>query len=218
MPAELQEALVDAGHVRTVERGVVFGTEGRPSRGLFVILQGQVLTTRRTGVDKESVMHVGGPGHWLGYIGLLTGDVLAVTATARTRMRVLHLSENQFRRLTDECPDYFRYFAELAARQLEFVVRLVACSMTMSAEDWLRLRLADFVAQWRSDGVHDDVIELALSQDELARMVGSSRQTVNRCLAHLEEQGLIEVGFHSVRILEPDRLRNGQSLAELVHG
>ena len=215
MPAQLQTALVDAGHVRTFERSEEFGSEDRPSRGLFVILQGQALITRHTGIEAQSVMHLGGPGYWVGYIGLLTHGVLAVTATAQTRMRVLHLYTSRFHQLTDERPEYFRHFAELAAQQLAFVLRQLACSMTMSAEDWLRLRLADFATMWHNDGVDDDVIELALSQDEVSRMVGASRQTVNRCLAHLEQQGLIEVGFHSIRILDPVGLRQGQRLTGL---
>ena len=215
IPARLQTELVESGSVRNFDRGDVFGTEDQPSRGLFAILQGQALITRQTGLDSESVMHIGGPGYWVGYIGLLTHGVLAVTATARTRMRTFHLSAAQFRRITDRHPQLFRHFAELAAQNLSFTLRQMACAMTLSTEDWLRLRLSDYATMWRNDGVDDEVIELALSQDEVSRMIGASRQTVNRCLANLEQQGLIEVGFHSIRILDPAGLRQGQRLTGL---
>ena len=209
MPAPLQEALVDAGTVRTFEPGEVLGAEDRPVRGLYVILQGQALVTRQVEPDAESVIHVGGPGLWTGYVPMLNRNVLAVTTTARTRVRAFCVSAAKFRRLTDDTPEYFRHFAALAAQQLAFVLRQLACSLTLSAEELLRLRLADYTVLWRNDGVDDDVIELAISQSEVARMIGASRQTVNRCLIKLEEEGLIETGFNTIRILDPERLRQG---------
>ena len=56
-------------------------------------------------------------------------------------------------------------------------------------------------------------MEIELTQAELAQMIGVSRQTANEILKRLEAEGLIEVGFKRIRVLNPDRLLDRPSAA-----
>lgn len=57
------------------------------------------------------------------------------------------------------------------------------------------------------EGFSKDTVELALSQTDLAAMIGSSRQTVNMLLKKLVGEGLIDVEFRKISILDPSALR-----------
>jgi CRP/FNR family transcriptional regulator, cyclic AMP receptor protein len=206
MSIDLQDAIVANALLRKYETKQVLYREDRPSQGLYVVLQGQVLVTRLVGYE-EYLFHVGGPGFWFGEASALTGDQAAVTVTARTTVRALLLPRPALERILSERPHFYKPFVELAARRLAVAIRHWAESTQLPPEEYLRVRLADFAAQWRDDGAAEEVIELALSQADLAKMLGVSRQTINVSLAHLQAQGLIEVSFRMVRILDPERLR-----------
>jgi CRP-like cAMP-binding protein len=210
MPQELQRSIVDSGKVRTFDVDEILSVEDQPGRGLFAILQGQALLTRRVGIDREVLVHIAGPGSWFGEIPVLSNNVPVVTVTARTRVHALHLTTAKFRQLGEQSPELYRYLAEFSALRSAIAIRQFADSLAMSPGDFLRIRLSDLVMMWRNDGIDDEVVELAISQTDVSRMIGASRQTVNRCLSNLQAEGLIEVSFHSIRILDPDGLRRGE--------
>ena len=89
------------------------------------------------------------------------------------------------------------------------VTRLLAQSQWLPKEAYLRIRLADLVDLWRMDKDIDGPVDVAISQSDLASMVGTSRQTVNALLQRLETAGLIQVRFRKIRILDPHALRDG---------
>ena len=208
LPNDLQSKLIDQSVIRTYDAKEVISHEDRPARGLHAILQGQISVSRRIGTDKNFLFHIGGPGFWCGELGVLINTPTAVTFTARTKTRTLFLSHAKFERIVAGEPSYIRPFAEVIGQRFMIALRHLALSASLPAEDYLRLRLAELVSMWREDGVVDDVIEVALSQSDLASMVGVSRQAVNRFLQNLEAEGLIETSFRSIRILEPVKLRN----------
>ena len=80
------------------------------------------------------------------------------------------------------------------------------CRRSLPPEDRLRTRLADLVELRRAERFGIGPVVLRLSQEELARMVGVSRQTLNALLADLRAEGLVDVGFRSLRIPDPERL------------
>lgn len=210
VPDELQRALVDAGTTRTFGADELLSVADQPSRGLFAVLEGQVLMTRQAGNDREIIIHIGGPGAWFGEIPVLANNLPIVTVAARTSVTVLHVATARFRLLCDQQPEFLRYFAQFSAQRSAAAIRQLADSLAMSLEDFLRIRLSDLAMMWRADGNDDDVIELALSQADVSKMVGASRQSVNQCLAKLEADGLVEIAFRSIRILQPDKLRRNE--------
>jgi CRP-like cAMP-binding protein len=103
-------------------------------------------------------------------------------------------------------PTVYRCFADPVLERYRRLVRLFAQSHTMNPEQFFQVRLAALISRWRDDGYREPTIEIELSQAAAARMLGMSRQTFNRYLSRLEENGVIETSFRSIRILQPDRL------------
>ncbi len=207
LPGGLQSEIIEYSAIRTYAAKEIISHESRPARGLQAILQGQISVSRLGGNNKDFLLHIGGPGFWFGELAVLVGGPTAVTFTARTKTRTLYLSQAKFDRIVADEPSYIRPFAEMIGQRMAMLIENFAASVSLPPDEYLRIRLADLVAMWRLDGVDDDVIEVALSQSDLARMLGVSRQTVNRFLQNLEADGLIETSFRSIRILEPLKLR-----------
>jgi CRP-like cAMP-binding protein len=207
LPPDLKSQILDNSLARKYEPGRVISTEDHRQSGLWGVLEGQVAITRRVASDNEFFFHLGGPGFWFGEAGLLNRKVALVTATARTKVRALFLPAAKFDQIVDNQPRYFRWFAELQTTRYALILRHVAQSAGLPVEEYLRVRLADISDVIHADGAEAEIVELALSQSDVANMIGASRQTVNGLLKQLETEGLIEVSFRNIRILDPIRLR-----------
>ncbi len=207
LPAKLQALLLDNSILRSAKENQVLITEETHPAGMFAVLEGQVAITRQATDSGEFFFHLGGPGFWFGESGLLNKEYAIITATARTSVRTLFLPTSKFGQIIDIEPHYYREFVKLLLTRHAILYRLLGQGNTLPPGDFLRIRLADISDMVHSEGFAGEAVELALSQADIASMIGCSRQTVNALLKNLESEGLVEVGFRKIRILNPGALR-----------
>lgn len=206
LPAPLQEGLLRRAVVRPFRRGQVICRAGRPPAGLYGLLEGRVHVTRPVGGDGQDLIHVGEPGFWIGEYALLTGGPAIVDTVAATAVRMLLLPRAGFEELVEEEPRWFRPFAMLALERYALLVAQLSDTRVLAPEERLRARLGNILALRRLERFRAGPVVLQVSQEELARMVGVSRQTLNRLLGGLRSEGLVEIGFRSLRIPDPSLL------------
>lgn len=219
LPVDLQTLILQRSLVRTYQRDETVFWQGEPCKGLSVALTGRVRITRRVGDDDEALLHVAGPGFWLGEYALLSGDATLATVTAAVPARVMVFPAVEFERLVAEDPRHFRTFAGLLFERYVYLHKYLAEVQRLNPAAWLAVRLADMADVRRRDQYVIGPVTLAISQAELATMVGVSRQTLNGLLRNLAARGLIEVGFQQVVVLDEDGLRQlsrGGALASAV--
>lgn len=207
LPTDLQNLMIDNSMLRFAEQGQVLITEERRPTGLFALLEGQVAITRQIGDEGDFFFHLGGPGFWFGESGLLNQKYAVITATARTKVKTLFLPASSFEQIVDAEPRYYRSIVKLVLARYAILMRTLGQSNSLPPEEFLRIRLADQSDMTHSEGFSDETVELALSQMDVAAMIGTSRQTVNMLLKKLESEGLIEVAFRKIKILNPKALR-----------
>lgn len=208
LPGGLQDAIATHGRRRTFARREVVWAEGRRGLGLVCILSGQLLVTRQCG-DATVVMQVADPGSWFGEMVVL-GQPTAVTLTGYSDGELLVLSRPDFESIVSREPRYLRDFLALYGRKLALLTRVYAESRVLQPEDRLRVRIADLADLKSLRESPDGPVELRLSQADLASIAGIARQTTNRILKNLESEGLIELGFRTLRVPDSARLRGNR--------
>ena len=218
LPAELQTLILDNSYLRTVNAGQVISPEDQRQTGFFGVLEGQVAITRRVSDTSEFFYHLGGPGFWFGEAGLINRSVALVTAAARTEVRYLVLPAARFEGIVERNPANLRCFVDLQAARYSLLLRHLAQRSGLKPEEYLPIRLAEISDLIQSDGTEDKTVTLALSQTDVANMIGASRQTVNVLLKKLEAQGLIKLAFRQVKILDPKALRKGKGDGQIKQG
>ena len=196
----LQQLIVQRSIVVRFEPGAHLIEEGSPPKGLYAVLEGRVRATRRLMTGRDAPVHVGGRGFWCGDYATLAGQPTIGSTIADTRVRALFLSAAEFERIVDEEPRYYRAFMALLLERYARVFGSVAELHGLPSEERLRRRLESIAAVWRDDLPTNGPVDIRLSQVELASMVGLSRQRLSTLLGRLEAQGLIEVGFRSIRV------------------
>jgi CRP/FNR family cyclic AMP-dependent transcriptional regulator len=210
LPADLQDGVLGHASIRTYAKGQVIQVEdSAPAAGLVAVLDGGILMLRYVADHADpALIHVAGPGFWFGEMIVLDGGLPAVTIVAQTDVKALVLPTAEFHRLRAADPRYFEAVATIALQRTRVLLRSLAEARKASPDERLRLRLADLAELRRLDltlaGPH---VDLPISQAELGRIVGLSRQKVNARLQQLQHQGWIELRQRHIRVRDPRGLR-----------
>jgi CRP-like cAMP-binding protein len=140
-----------------------------------------------------------------------------VTIVAQADVQALVLPTAEFHRLRAADPRYFEAVATIALQRTRVLLRSLAEARKASPDERLRLRLADLAELRRLDlALVGPDVDLPISQAELGRIVGLSRQKVNARLQLLQHQGWIELRQRHIRVRDPRALR--ASIDGLVSG
>jgi CRP-like cAMP-binding protein len=207
LPEPLQERILRRLVLRSYKKGRVISAEGLVPKGLQALLEGRIEIFRHAGTEEQVLVHVAEPGFWFGEVGVLAGRAAVVSILAETAVRTVLLPTAELEKIVEEEPGFYRPLAGLAIERYATVLGFLAQVGGLSAEASLRQRLADLVALRRLEGDVEGDVVLTVSQAALARLLGVSRQTLNGLLRRLESERLVEVGFRSIRVRRPDRLR-----------
>ena len=206
MPLALRELVIARSRVRTYAKGQLLSIEGSPPKGLFAVLEGQVHVVATLASGDEALVHVGEPGIWLGEFGVLTGTQTLATFIAHSKVRALFFPKTQFDLIVDEEPRYYRHFANLVYERYAALLRAFVEVQEVTPDVRLRRRLSVMAQLQQSDRASAGPVTLGVSQAELSRLIGVSRQTLNALLGTFQQQGLIELGFRKITVLDPSRL------------
>jgi CRP/FNR family transcriptional regulator, cyclic AMP receptor protein len=219
LPPHLRNLILEGATLKVYGKGQLIQRENTPAPGLMAILEGRVAFLRHVGDKDPALIHVGGAGLWFGEMGLMIRETVLVTAVAQTPVRVLLLAKPAFERIVAADPRHYTAFASLAFQRYRLLLRYFAEMLRLSPEFRLRIRLADLAELQDEYRAHarraESAVDLALSQTDLARIVGMSRQKLNVRLQQLREEGWVELANRRIRVLDPAGLR--ASAADGIH-
>ncbi len=193
--------------VKTCKKGEWVLTQGDTLDGLYIVQEGRIMLTRLSCSGRETIIEFVGPGEFFGDVPLLNGGSAPFNALALQATVLLVVRKSEFRQLLEDpvacrslidvlvrrCNDAWTQIEVLGNSLLEEKVRIML--------DWLIHRM----------GVQTpEGIQIKMSQSQLAKMVGCSRESLNRQLSIFKSQGLIKIkGKYpqtSLIILAPERL------------
>ena len=188
-------------------RGEHLFREGDPGDALHVLVDGKIKISRASPDGRENVIAILGPGDLLGELSIFDAQRRGATATAVVDCALVTLSEEGFHAWLGEHPQVsfslLRALAERLRQTNEAMADLVFTDVPGRIAKTL-LGLAErFGEQVHGGGVR---VSHDLTQEELAQLVGASRETVNKALAEFASRGWIRLDGRAVVLLDADRL------------
>jgi len=202
LPQALQELILANSGLRSYRKGEVITREGEPAKGMGAVLDGQVHLTRNVGNRADALVGVGHAGFWFGIYGTLSGGRPSIGGlVAATPVRALFLPLPAFERIVADEPRYYRMVAGILLHRFASLHGHLAVAKGLAPEERLRERLLELARSRGDGGGATGSVALDVSQAELAKLVGLSRQTVSTLLGRLEARGLVDIGFRRVRVL-----------------
>jgi CRP/FNR family cyclic AMP-dependent transcriptional regulator len=207
LEADDLRALATSCRSRTFERGEVLFHEGDPSTGLYILRSGRVKIVLVDASGEETVLHVEGPGDCLGELSLVDGEPRSATAVALERVDALALHRQDFLDLLDRRRSVERAVMKGLAAMVRRLSTHVHDLSSLDVEERLAKKLLELAARHGEATPDGTRIAARLSQQDLARMVGLTRASVNKHLRIFEAEGLLIADRDGILIRNPEALR-----------
>jgi CRP/FNR family cyclic AMP-dependent transcriptional regulator len=204
--AEAAEAVAASLEHVDYGRGETVFAEGEQGDTLYIVLSGKVKIGRRATDGRENMLSVMGPSDMFGELSLFDPGPRTATATVVTEARLASLAHSALRPWITDRPEIAEQLLRVLARRLrrtnDALADLIFTDVPGRVAKQL-LALSERFGSEEADGlrVHHD-----LTQEELAQLVGASRETVNKALADFASRGWVRVDSRALTILDSERL------------
>ena len=210
-PEELDRLLAPA-RIERLDEGRVLFRKGDPGDRLYVVLAGRIAIGTTSEDGKEVVFNVLGRGEVFGEIALLDGKARTADATAMAESHLLVLERKDFMPFLESHPEVAARLIAVLCERVRWVSESYEDALFMDLPARLAKRLLRLAESYGEPvegptGAAAIRIEFPLSQQELAKMAGVSRESVNKLLRAWQNEGLIAHDQSHVTILDEARLR-----------
>jgi len=187
-------------------RGQVLFKEGDEGDRLFVVVDGKLKLGTTSNDGRETLLSILAPGDMFGELSLFDPGPRTSTATAVVDSKLLALANDQVIGWIKEHPQVSLQLLGRLAQRLrkanDVLSDLVFADVPGRVAKAI-IELGERFGTKKDDGLH---VNHELTQEELAQLVGASRETVNKALADFASRGWVKLEPRAVIVLDYERL------------
>ena len=174
---------------------------------LYVIRSGRVKICLTAEDGRETVLALLSAGDCFGELAVLDGEPRSADAVAMERTETVMLTRSDFLNTLDQSPTLAKRIIVLLSRKLRQTNEQLADMVFYDVHSRVAKRLLDLAAAHGERRPEGTTITVPLTQQELANMVGATRESVNRVLRYYAGRGFIKVANQRITIVKPEGLR-----------
>ncbi len=207
LPAEQLGPLVSTLQHRSYRKGELILCQGDAGDSLFIVATGRVRIYTLSSEGHELSVWLCDAGDFFGEMALLTGEPRSAFAEAMEPTQVWVLHRREFHRYLLSNPTAAVRIIETLSRRLRCTTESIEGLLSLSVSQRIARKLLDLAERY---GVADEqgvLINLDLPQEAIAALVGTTRESANRALSALRDQGLIKMSRGRVYLLDRARLQ-----------
>ena len=208
LPKLVREAVAERSGQVKVAAGESIYRQGDKATALYQILEGRVQMRAFSREGKELLYQHMEPGDCFGELGLIDGMPYHHDAHAGTATTLLRLDRANFLELRRAYPEINEQLLQLLARRTRVIYQTFEGALLLDVPRRLAGRLLELGSPAADNSIAD--LEITCSHEDLAKMIGSSRQSVSAIIKDWERQELLQQAYGRIRLLKP------RELAELV--
>ncbi len=204
-PRWLEPLLVHC-HIKRYEKNIDFIRQGQPAETLYYLIEGSVAAIIDDEDHRELLLAYINKGEFIGEMGLfISQNTRSVMIRTRTRCRVAEISYQRLERLLDSelqsvARDFYYSVGLQLSQRLRSTSRKVGHLAFLDVTGRIAGTLLDLCKQ--PDAMtHPEGMQIRVTRQELARIVGCSREMAGRVVKSLEEQGLLNVKGKTIVVI-----------------
>lgn len=194
-------------HEVRLKRAQVLFAEGDQGDRLYVIIEGKIKLGRTSGDGRENLLAVLGPGEMFGELSLFDPGPRTATATSVGDSMLIGLGSDALQPWLRQHPEVASQLLRALARRLRRTNESLADLVFSDVPGRVAKALLDLAARFGQRTDHGLLVAHELTQEELAQLVGASRETVNKALADFAGRGWLRLEARAVVLLDPQRLQ-----------
>ena len=194
-----------------LSRGEHLFLEGDDGDALYVVIEGKMKLTRAAADGRENLLSVIGPSEMFGELSLFDPSPRTASATAITDATLAGLAHDDLRTWLASRPEVAMHMLRALAQRLRRINDIKADLVFTDVPGRVAKALLDLATRFGTQQDGGIQVNHDLTQEELAQLVGASRETVNKALADFAARGWVQLSAKSVLLVDTDRLRKRAS-------
>ncbi|MDO8736992.1 MAG: Crp/Fnr family transcriptional regulator [Thermoleophilia bacterium] len=193
---------------RRLKKNTVIFHENDPAMAFYLVKTGRVRIYKTGPESREQVLSILGDGQIFGDVPAFDGGPYPASAATMADSEIYLIRSEDFQALVRQHPDVALKIIKVLGQRLRQSMELVRDLSFKQVPHRLAGLLVKLSDEYGVDTEKGLLIELPLSRQELADIVGTSRETITRELKKMEREGMLVVDRRRLTITEPERLRN----------
>ncbi len=211
LPPAFADALVAMGQLRQLRAGEVLFLRQSPPCGLYAVIAGSVRISGHDGAPeatRETLLVLLGPPAWFGEISVFDNAARTHDAHAHESTTVLQVPHRELQTWLEQHPRHWRDLGLLMADKMRLAFVSLEEQTALTSAQRLARRLL-LMARGYGLGANEQATRrvLGITQEELAHMLGLTRQTTNQLLHDLRERQIVRVSRGEIEILDLEALQ-----------
>jgi len=182
-------------------KGQVLFLEGTQPMGLFCISEGKVKIYKTDDSGREQIVRLAKDGDFLGYRALLSGENYNSSATILENAKVCFIPKSSFTDLISKDQDFQNKLMQAVCHDLGVMEQKMADMANKTVRQRLATTLLMLKNSYGIDGDQKTEIDIALTREDLAKIVGTATETLIRLLSDFKKDGLIDINGKKISIV-----------------
>lgn len=201
LPEYLIEQMMSRASLHQYDNGEVVHYRGDESLGLYAVITGSVKVSSVSADGRECIFRYLSPSNWFGEIGMIDKSARTHDARAVGKTILLTLRPRDIEYLLQNYPILHRFLALLLCKVVRNAFTMLHDSALLSVSARLAKRLVSLSEGYGEPHERGVLINLYLTQDDLATIINTTRQTINKRLVSWEKLGWIDAKYGKILIV-----------------
>lgn len=193
LPAAALQSFENIKYATAYPKGAVLFVEGQSPRGILVLCKGRVKLSICSPDGKTLILKIAEPGEVLGLSASVSGKPYELTAETVDPCQINFVKREDFLRFLRENAEACLRVAEQLSEKYNSACREIrSLGLSHSAAEKLAKLLLEWSAKNGEAAKAEPRVKLALTHEEIAQMIGTSRETVTRLFADLKKRQIVQ--------------------------
>jgi CRP/FNR family cyclic AMP-dependent transcriptional regulator len=193
LPKNSLEDLDRVKYASAYPQGAVLFVEGQPPRGVYIVCSGRVKLSTTSRDGKTLILRIAQPGEILGLHATVAGKAYELTAETLQSSQLDFIRRDDFLKFLQNHADACLHAAQHLSQNCQSAYEMIrSLGLSHSVSE----KLARLLLEWAGDGeaTEDGIrIKVSLTHEEIAQLIGTSRETVTRVLGEFRDKQLAQL-------------------------
>lgn len=206
LPAEDVELLNAHQTEQIYKKGEIIFREGAYPAGIFYIISGKVKKYKLDKDGKEHIIYVANTEELLGYHAILSDDRYPDSAAAIEESRIAFIPKEDFLAALDQSSILNKRLLKTLSHEFAVLANSLSMFAQKSVRERLALQLVVLREKYKTNFKPGMPVEINMSRDDLASLVGTGRENIVRVLTEFKESGILETKGRKIIIHDVNKL------------
>jgi len=192
LPEEALTLLTAHQSEQVYSKGEMIFREGAYPSGIFYIKKGKAKKYKGAGEGGEQIIYVANTGELMGYHAVLEGDRYPDSAAALEESTIIFIPREDFLEVLQRSPLLSQRLLKTLSHEFAVMVNSLTLFTQRSVRERLALQLVVLREKYKVDFKEGMFVEINMSREDLANLVGTTRENIVRILGEFKESGILE--------------------------